>query len=73
MLLHEEVALLMAKERIEVAVRHAEQRRALRLARAPRGPARLRLGMALVRFGHWVMGQSPQVPEAPIGLRQTQS
>jgi hypothetical protein len=73
MLIHEETALLMARERMEDAVRYAEQRRALRLARAPRLPVRVRLGMILVRIGHWIMGQSCPVPRAPIGLRHSQS
>ena len=64
---------LVVKERMEDAVRYAEQRRALRLARRPCRPARLRLGMALVQFGHWIMGQYSPAPETPIGLRQTQS
>ncbi len=73
MCLHEDFALLMAKERMEDAMHFAEQRRALRLARSLRRPVRVRLGMALVRFGHWIMGQSCPMPPAQIGLRQSQS
>ena len=73
LLIHEETALLMARERMEDALRHAERMRALRLARGPRRPMRVRLGMILVRIGHWIMGQSCPVPRAPLGLRQTQS
>jgi hypothetical protein len=73
MYIHEHTVLLMAKERMEDALHFAEQMRALRLARTPRRPARVRLGMALVRFGHWIMGQPSPAPQAPIGLRQTQS
>ena len=55
--LEEQVALQMAKERIEEAVRLAEERRAIGLAR-PRQPARVRLGSALVRLGHWMKGEA---------------
>ena len=55
--IEEQVALQMAKERIEEAVRLAEQRRAIGFAR-PRRPARVRLGSALVRLGHWMMGRA---------------
>ena len=53
--LEEQVALRMAKERIEEAVRAAEQRRAIGFERAAR-PVRVRLGSALVRLGHWMKG-----------------
>ncbi len=69
----EDMMLLMAKERMEDALRHAEWRRALRLARGPRRPARVSLGMALVRLGHWLQGQRSPAPGTPIGLRQAQS
>ena len=56
-----DIALLMAKERMEDAVHFAEQRRVLRRERASRRPARVRVGMALVRFGRWMSGQlSPE-------------
>ena len=64
---------LVVKERMEDAVRYAEQRRAIRLARRPRGPARIRLGMALIRFGHWIMGQYSPASEIRAGLQQAQS
>ncbi len=73
MYIQEHTVVLMAKERMEDAVRSAEQMRALRLGRAPRRSARVRLGMALVRFGHWIMGQPSPAPGPPIGLRQAQS
>jgi hypothetical protein len=69
----EDMMVLMAKERVEDAMQFAEQRRALRLARRQRRPARIRLGMALVRFGHWIMGQRSPAPQAPIGIQQAQS
>ena len=53
----EQVALQMAKERIEEAVRLAEQRRAIGFERAAR-PVRVRLGSVLVRLGHWMMGRA---------------
>ena len=71
--LHEDIALLMARERMEDAMRFAELRRALRDARAPRRPVRVRLGTALVRLGRWIMGRSSEGPRAHIGLGQTQS
>ena len=65
--------VLMAKERMEDAVRSAEQMRALRRERAPRRSARVLLGTALVRFGHWIVGQPSPSPGDAIGLRQAQS
>ena len=59
--IHENVAFRMAQERIEDAVRAAEQMRAIRSARAPRSP-RVRLGSALVRLGHWMMDHPSPVP-----------
>ena len=61
--IHEDIMLLMVRQRMEEAVRYAEQGRALRIARARRQPVRVRLGMALVRFGHWIMGQSYPVAQ----------
>ncbi len=71
--IHADFISLVVKERMEDAARYAEQRRALRLARAPRLPVRVRLGAALVRCGHWIMGRSRSAPRAPIGLQQSQS
>lgn len=71
--IYEHTVVLMAKERMEDARRSAEQVRALRLARTLRPSARIRLGMAMVRFGHWIQGHSSPVPETPISLRQAQS
>lgn len=68
----EDIMLLMARERMEDAVRYAEQMRAHRLARTRRRPARAYLGMALVRLGRWIMGRSCPEPEvsnsAKIGI-----
>ncbi len=73
MYIQESAVLLMARERLEDAMHAAEQRRLLRLTRAPRRPARVRLGTALVRLGHWIQGRpSPGAGKAP-GLRQAHS
>jgi hypothetical protein len=58
----EDIMLLMARERMEDAVRYAELMRAHHLARTRRRPVRARLRMALVRLGHWLMGRSSQAP-----------
>ena len=55
--IEEQVALQMAKERIEEEVRAADQRRVIGFEQAAR-PVRVRLGSVLVRFGHWMMGQA---------------
>ena len=57
----EQLAVRMAKERIERAVRTADQMRAVRAARARRS-ARIRLGGTVVRLGHWLMGQPSSGP-----------
>jgi hypothetical protein len=62
--LNEQIAMRMAKERIEDAVRAAEQMRAIRLGRARRS-ARFRLGSALVRLGHWMLDHASPAPSAP--------
>ncbi|HXZ43683.1 MAG TPA: hypothetical protein VEH53_02560 [archaeon] len=54
---HEQIVFQMAKERIEDAVRTAQRMRAIHSARPPR-PARVRLGSALVRLGHWMMSHA---------------
>lgn len=71
--IYEHTVVLMAKERMEDARRSAERVRALRLARTLRTSARIRLGMALVRFGHWIQGQPLPATATPIDLRQAQS
>ena len=69
----ENIMLLMAGQRVQDAERRAEEWRALRLARPPRPPSRVLLGMALVRLGHWIMGQASMAPGSPMSPRQTQS
>jgi hypothetical protein len=71
MYIHEYTALTIAKERMEDAARSAALMRALRLARAPRRSARLRLGLALVRLGHRLMGGQPsEASRLPVGLER---
>jgi hypothetical protein len=65
---HEDYAWLLVKERMEDAMRFAAQRRAIRAARRARPAARIRLGMALVRLGHWIMG-SPYTQNGECGMR----
>jgi hypothetical protein len=64
--IHEDTVVLMAKERMEDALRSADRMRALRLARGPRRSTRVRLGMALVRLGHRILGGSSSSPGSPI-------
>lgn len=56
MYFHEEIAMQMAKARIEEAVRAAEQWRVVRRAGAGTS-ARVRLGRSLVRLGHWLSSE----------------
>jgi hypothetical protein len=60
--IHEHAALLVANERMADARRHAEERRANRLARGARLSARTRLGRILVRLGYRIMGESSAPP-----------
>jgi hypothetical protein len=64
MYMDEQIVLRMARERVEEAVRAAEQRRALRTGQARRS-TRVRLGSALVRLGHRMLGQSSPAPSTP--------
>ena len=73
MFIEDYTMLLIARERMNETSRSAEQRRALRLAEAPRQSIRVRLGIALVRLGHWMMGQYAPTPRTPIGLHQARS
>ena len=68
MYIHEHIAIRMAKERMEDALRSAEQLRDLRLTKTPRWPARVYLGLALIRIGRWLQGQPTSTPAAPVGL-----
>jgi hypothetical protein len=70
MYIHEHIAIRMAKERMEDALRSAEHLRVLRLTRPPRRPARVYLGLALIRLGRWLQGQPSSTPAAPVGLGQ---
>ena len=71
--IHEDVMMMIVRERMDEATCYAQYRAALRLARGPRPSTRALLGMALIRFGHWMMGQSTSASGAPINLRQAQS
>lgn len=68
----EDVVLMMVKERMNDRMRYVADRRALRLARAHRPSMKLRLGMALIRFGQWLMGESAPSAGSPARLRQVQ-
>jgi hypothetical protein len=69
MYIHEHVALVMARERIQDAARAADRARAADLPRGPRVSARVRLGTALIRLGRWIQGQHSQFGTS-AGLHQ---
>jgi hypothetical protein len=73
MYIHEDIVMMIVKERMDDAMRFAEHRRALRLARASRPSARVRLGMALIRLGRWLMGGSSPSAGTTIRLGQAHS
>ncbi len=73
MYIHEDIALMIVKERVDDARRFAEHRRALRLARTARPSTKIRLGMALVRVGSWLMGESSPSAGTTIRLGQAHS
>ena len=57
MWLQEEVAALIVRQRIEEAVQAAERARAEReVSTATPRSVRVRVGTALVRVGHWMIG-----------------
>ena len=70
---HEDFVAMMVKERMNDAMRLAEYRRALGLARQPRASVRVRLGRILIRFGQWLMGESSPSAGSSVRLRQAQS
>ena len=51
----EQLALQLAKDRMEEAIRTADRMRAIHGGQ-PRRSVRERLGSALVRLGHWIRG-----------------
>jgi hypothetical protein len=57
MFMHEHVAWLMAKERLEEASRRAEEAQVLGVVRGPHRSVRVRLGATVVRLGRRIMGQ----------------
>jgi hypothetical protein len=67
--IHEQIAFQLAKERMEDALRDAQERRAIRLAR-PRRSARVRLGSALVRLGHWIARRQPSQAPPTLALER---
>jgi hypothetical protein len=67
--IHEHIALMMARERMEDAARAAEQARAVGHAGVPRPSVRISLGIALIRLGRWIQGR-PSPSGTPIGLPQ---
>ena len=71
--IHEDTMLLMARERILEAERRAEVSRALRMTRPAHRPVRVRLGMALVRLGQWIMGRPSTAQGTRIEPWQAQS
>ena len=73
MYIHEDFISLVVKERMEDAVRFVEQRRAVRAASLTRPPARVRLGLALVRLGRRIMRYPSPVPGSPSELRRVPS
>lgn len=56
--MNEQAILLMARQRIEEALREAELSRALALRHAPRRSLRVRLGSGLVWIGQRILGPS---------------
>jgi hypothetical protein len=73
MYIHEYTVMMIAKQRMDDAMRYAEHRRALRLAREPGPSTKVRLGMALIRVGRWLMGESSPSTGTTIRLGQAQS
>ena len=66
--IQEQAVLLIAKERLEDALRAAEQRRGAPIVRLPRPWTRAVLGMFLVRVGGWVQSKGTNVGRRP-GVR----
>ena len=56
--MNEYVTHLLVKERIEEARAFGARRALVRSLRPPRRPVRVRLGLVLVRIGHWMLGQT---------------
>lgn len=63
--MNEYLVTLMLRERM--AELHAEAARyaMLRAARPARRPARVRLGLVLIRFGQWFAGEAPAASPSP--------
>jgi hypothetical protein len=50
----------VARQRLEEARAEAARRALLRQLRPARHPARVALGFALIKVGHWVAGRAPR-------------
>jgi hypothetical protein len=66
MWIEDHVVALVARERMQEAVRSAKETKAIRRAGVPRRPARVCLGTALVRLGRWIMGPHLSDSGGPI-------
>jgi hypothetical protein len=65
--LNEYLVILMARERMAEAQAAAARDALLRAARPARRPARVQLGLALIRFGRWILGAAPTASASPAG------
>jgi len=61
----EYLVTLMMRERLAEARADAARDAMLRAARPTRRPARVQLGLALIRFGEWVLGEAPSPSASP--------
>jgi len=73
MWIHEEEAMLMAKQRMADAIDGAERGQDVRLFRGPRRSVRVRVGRALVRLGCRLMARNAPEFELPIEIGQSSS
>jgi len=55
----------LARDRLEDARALAAHQALLRSLRPAGRPARVALGLALIRLGHWLAGRAPRRPTAP--------
>jgi hypothetical protein len=64
----EGIVMTIVKQRMNDAMRYAEHRRALPFVRPSRASTRVRVGMALIRLGRWLVGGSWPSAGSTIGL-----
>lgn len=57
--LNEYTAEWLVRERLAEARAYARRQSLIESVRPPRRPARVALGNALIRAGHWMLGQVP--------------